>query len=536
MGKVMRADTEMGIFPLGKGRCAPDRLGDVLIIGLGKSGCASADYCLAESARVDSLTVVAGADTPQNRAQGERYAALGACVVYGEKVPSEALPAKRTFDLCIASPGISAFGDFYASARSCSSEVISEVEFAWRESPLDVRWVAVTGTNGKTTTTALTAHLLQVAGFDAKAVGNIGDPCISAVRAARAASVNGGLDASPSSPVLVAEVSSYQLAGTRLFAPDVAVLLNITPDHLAWHHGMDNYVFAKARVLANLSKSGGLAIMDATNGIVRDMVRALKEKSDGNRGFAYIPMGTKDGIASDMHERCGARNSAWIASSGMLCVRFDGMVHELVNRDELLIPGEHNAGNALAAAAAALALGASPDKLRAGLPSFKALAHRIEPCGDIAGVACYNDSKATNVDATLKALAAFAPRRPIVLLGGDDKGTDLRELVQNSEEHCAAVVCYGASRRRFLEAFDSAAIPVHRAEGMEDALDTALAFAQPGDIILLSPACASFDEFANYQQRGDVFKSLVMERGAAAQGARQGVSRGRSRRSRASGN
>ena len=559
MDKGMQTDSATGALHSSEGRCAPARLGDVLVIGLGKSGCAAADYCLEETGRVDSLTIVAGTDTPQNRERGARYADLGARVVYGETVPEEALPAKRTFDLCIASPGISAFSEFYASARSCSNEVISEVEFAWRESPADVRWVAITGTNGKTTTTALTAYLLQEAGFNAKAVGNIGDPCITAVRDARvavaggeqgaSAAADGALDANAPVTVLVAEVSSYQLTGTRLFAPDVAVLLNITPDHLKWHHGMENYIAAKARVYANLGKVGGVAIMDATNDIVRGMVRTLKEMPDEARGFAYIPLGTKDGLTSDMHERCGARNSAWIAPSGMLSVRFEDEVHELVNRDELLIPGEHNASNALAAAAAALALHAPIDKLRAGLKSFQALPHRIEPCGDVAGVACYNDSKATNVDATLKALAAFAPRKPFVLLGGDDKGTDLAELVRNAEEHCAAVVCYGASRQRFLEAFEGAALPVHRADHMEDALDAALALTQPGDIVLLSPACASFDEFANYQQRGDIFKQLVAERAAAAGGdsradgqqdaaggGEQGEAPDQARRSRTPGN
>lgn len=489
------------------GRLAPAKLGDVLVLGLGKSGRAAAEYCLEAPGRVSSLTIVAGRENEASRECARILAGRGARVFFGEEVATPCLPDAGRFDLCVASPGISEFGRFHASARAVSAEVVSEVEFAWRESPAAVRWVAVTGTNGKTTTTALASHLLASCGMRAPAVGNIGDPCIAAVGSAFAGEMP---------DVLVAEVSSYQLAGTSLFAPDVAVLLNITPDHLQWHRGMDNYIAAKRKVLANLGPAGGVAVIDATNDIVRSMVRELRAEGDGRRSFAYIPLGAAAGLSRDMHEACGARNSAWLDADGMLCVRLGDEVHRLVRRDELQIPGEHNAGNALAAAAAALALGAPPDGVRAGLRSFAPLAHRIEPCGSVAGVACYNDSKATNVDATLKALAAFAPKRPIVLLGGDDKGTDLSGLVRAAQEHCQAVVCYGASRERFLEAFRGCSIDVAAADHMEDALDAALGMARPGDIVLLSPACASFDEFDNFEQRGDVFRDLVRDRRGSA--------------------
>lgn len=170
--------------------------------------------------------------------------------------------------------------------------------------------------------------------------------------------------------------------------------------------------------------------------------------------------------------------------------------------------------NALAAASAAIALGADDAGVRAGLTSFTSLEHRIEACGSIRGIACYNDSKATNVDATLKALAAFDPRKPIVLLGGDDKFTSLDELVAAAQVHCKSVVCFGAAGARFLQAFEHATIPVYHAGRMEEALDCALSHAQEGDIVLLSPACASFDEFSCFEERGDVFKDLVSRRAA----------------------
>lgn len=483
---------------------APASLGDVLVLGLGKSGRATAEYCLkAAAGRVRSVTIAAGPDAESNRRQGAEFAGLGARVFYGEEVPAQVVPASGRFDVCIASPGISEFGPFFLSAKAASAEVISEVEFAWRESASDARWIAITGTNGKTTTTALAAHLLQECGWKAAAVGNIGDTCILAVEQGQ-------------TEVYVAEVSSYQLASTRYFAPDVAVLLNITPDHLKWHQGMENYIAAKARVYENLAASGGVAVLDATNDIVRAQVRALKAVPDAERGYAYIPMGAAAGLSADMHEVCGSANSAFVAQDGMLRVRWAGEAWDLVRADELQIPGEHNVSNALAAAAAALALGAPIDGIRAGLRSFAPLAHRIEPVGTVAGVACYNDSKATNVDATLKALAAFGAKRPIVLLGGDDKGTDLAELVAQTQAHCKSAVCYGAARERFVAAFAGSSVPVCQADHMEDALDAALAQAEPGDIVLLSPACASFDEFANFEQRGDIFRQLVAQRGLAA--------------------
>ena len=483
---------------------APEKLGDVLVLGLGKSGRAAAEYCLGPACdRVTSLTIAVGADTPGNREQGESYAARGARVAYGEYVPADSAPTPAGFALCIASPGISEFSEFYGSAKAVSAEVVSEVEFAWRESVADSRWLAITGTNGKTTTTALAAYLLAGCGMRAAAVGNIGDTCLDAVSAGE-------------TDVYVAEVSSYQLASTRLFAPDVAVLLNITPDHLKWHRNMDNYIAAKARVYENVAHTGGVVVMDATNDIVRAQVRALKAIPDDERGFDYIPLGAAAGLSADMHEVCGSRNAAFLDAQGVLCVRRGEDICRLVASGELQIPGEHNASNALAAAAAALALGAEPEALRVGLRSFEPLAHRIEPCGTVAGVACYNDSKATNVDATLKALAAFGEKRPIVLLGGDDKGTDLSVLVAEVQTHCKAAVCYGEAGPRFLEAFSGASVPTYAARHMADAFEEALSLASSGDIVLLSPACASFDEFNNFEQRGDVFRDLVTARSRSA--------------------
>ncbi len=475
------------------------RLGRVLVLGLGVSGKAAAEYCLdLLGDRVDALAVAAGAPNDDSLAWAEAARAAGAVVLFDHE------DIEGAYDLCIASPGISQFSPFYASAEAASAEVVSEVEFAWRESAAASRWVAVTGTNGKTTTTALATHLLRAAGLDAVAVGNIGDPCIKAVAAARA-------------EVYVAEVSSYQLASTRDFAPDVAVVLNITPDHLAWHRIHEHYAQAKWKVLANMGAvPGATAVLVACDEAVRARIREVR--AAGGFPFAYVPVGAAAGVGGDMRAACGAANAAFRGAGGRLTVALDGTVSELVSVDDLQITGEHNQANALAAASAALVLGASEAAVAEGLLSFAPMAHRIEPAGTVAGVACYNDSKATNVDATLVALRAFLPARPIVLLGGRDKGTDLAPLVAACEEHAKAVVCFGEARERFAAAFADAALPVFGAPALEAALDAALAAAEPGDVVVLSPACASFDEFSCFEERGDVFKALVAARAAAEEG------------------
>ncbi len=475
------------------------QLGRVLVLGLGVSGKACASYLLdLLGSRVESLHIAAGKYSQATDAWAQDARSRGASVAFDSESFDE------SYDLCIASPGISEFSDFYLNAKAASLEIISEVEFAWRESAADSRWVAITGTNGKTTTTAMIEHVLKGAGLAAGAVGNIGDTCIDAVAAGNLA-------------VYVAEVSSYQLASTRDFAPDVAVVLNITPDHLSWHRSHEAYAAAKWKVLDNLGAAdGACAVLDATNDEVRAKVRELRQMSNDQRGFSYVPVGTAAGLASDMREACGSANAAFVDARGNLRVALDGTEHALCCANDLLVKGAHNVANALAAASAALALGVSATEVACGLLTFKALEHRVEPCGSVAGVSCYNDSKATNVDAVLAAVAAFDPAKPIILLGGRDKGTSLDPLVAACRAHAKAVVCFGEARERFEEAFAQSGLEVLGARNMEAALDAALGVARAGDIVLLSPACASFDEFSCFEERGCRFKQLVSARAEAA--------------------
>lgn len=516
---------------------AAESLGHGLVLGLGVSGKAAVEYLAPLLGdRLESLTVLGGhandearswARTVQGRCEG---AAL--TIVFDDEDPAAHLPAgAQAFDLCIASPGISAFSDFYRNAQAVSRAVVSEVEFAWCESAEDSVWIAVTGTNGKTTTTALIEHLLKEAGLNATAVGNIGDACIEQVSRDLSAP-------SAARRYYVVETSSYQLASIDRFAPNAAVLLGITPDHIKWHRSHEHYAASKMKLLDGLpTVPGAVAVLDATNDEVRAKVRELRRQSDAERGFSYVPLGTAQGIEGDMRTACGAENAAFVAHQ-RLHVALNGADHDLCATSELNILGAHNWLNALAAASVALAVGVpAPDVSRA-LATFAPLEHRIEPVGTVGGVAYYNDSKATNVDATLQALKAFVPRRPIVMLGGDDKGTDLAELVASCRDHAGAVVCYGQGGPRFYEAMaplagqcgsqgaeaiitnkcsknslDFEKIPVILEQTFAQAFERATSLAEPGDIVLLSPACASFDEFSCFEERGERFKQLVAQLG-----------------------
>lgn len=476
-------------------------LGRVAVLGLGVSGSAVVAYLLETPERCLGLTVFVGQADPASDAV-QALCARGVDVRFGEQVEGE-------FDLCIASPGIPETGAFYQSACGACGQVISEVEFAWRESRADSLWIAVTGTNGKTTTTALIAHLIDAAyqagaqrphhGFRVETCGNIGTPCIDAVAAA---------NASGEASVFVAEVSSYQLASTKRFAPNIGVFLGISPDHLTWHGSFDAYATAKWRMLEHMERNGGVAIIDATNDCAREQCKRLRT-AQSIPEFSYVPLGTKAGITGDMRKACGAQNAAFKALDGTLTLASGNQEVQLCNADDLAIKGTHNVVNALAAAAAAYAAGVDPFIIAQALPTFSALEHRIEPAGQVNSVQFFNDSKATNVDATLVAVASFEPGSVVVMLGGRDKLGPLDELVAACNQYAKAVVLFGEARERFAEAFQTACPHVATVSSFDEAFRTACTLAKAGDSVLLSPACASFDEFSCFEERGEHFKELV---------------------------
>ena len=458
--------------------------GDILIVGLGVSGEAAAAYCAARASSGDpvSVTVVDSGDSDALRIRAERLRGMGADVRLGTSIVA------ATYDLAIASPGIPPQAELMFEVRRSAAEVISELEFAYRRS--SCQWLAVTGTNGKTTVTSLLGHLLSVAGTPATVVGNIGTPAISAV------------DEIGPPAALVAEVSSFQLALTERFHPRVAVLLNITPDHLDWHGDMETYTADKARVFARQG-ADDTAIIDGDDpGAARliDVVRA--------RGVRVVEVSIErvpDG-------------GAGLSAEGMLTLDAASGPLTLTHRDELHILGDHNVSNALAAAAAAHAFGAAPERISAGLRTFEPIEHRLEPVGAVGGVEYFNDSKATNPDAALKALASFPGRALMMLLGGRNKGNSFDELGRAMERAGARAIVFGEAADRIAGDLLATGVQFERAGDLADALRAAAALAEPGSAVLLSPACASCDEFSGYADRGRTFRRIVEKMAEGADG------------------
>lgn len=447
-------------------------LGHVLVLGLGSSGEATARYLVSlPEGAVESVTVADAADNETLRAKAADLSENGIEVLLGV----EALSSR--FDLCVASPGIPPHAPLMASAKHSCDEVISEIEFAYRRS--GGRWVAVTGTNGKTTTTALVAHLLETGGFTTRLVGNIGTPAISVV------------DAAGPQDVFVAEVSSFQLALTTTFRPKVAVLLNITPDHIDWHGSFDRYASDKVKMFANQA-AGDTAVIDV----------------DDSGSAPYAAVLGKRGVDVWRVSVTGAPAQAGL-SDGVLWLDAGADPGPLVAVSQLHIRGAHNTGNALAAAAAAAAMGVSRQDISRGLTGFQPIEHRLEPFATVRGVQWFNDSKATNPDAVVKAIAAFDDRKIVLLLGGRNKGNSFDSLARTARGRVRAVVAFGEARDEIARAFARASFDPVMAPDLEHAVTAAARLAQPGDAAVLSPACASFDEFDGYEHRGRIFKEIV---------------------------
>ena len=451
---------------------------DLLVLGAGSTGLDVVAWALDHPERARSITVYAGAKASPT-GETRRLEGAGVRFVFGTE------DVEGAYDICVASPGISEFSDFFRDARAASGEIMGEPEFAWRLSP--ERWCAITGTNGKTTTTSLTDHLLHASGMKSVAVGNIGEPPIHEV------------DKREAGEWFVAELSSYQIATAHELHPRVACLLNITPDHLAWHRTHENYALAKVKLFDTMGPDALIAVDVEDEGIARVADRI------------YLP-GRR--ICKLAIEDAGGPDAAYLRD-GVLAVRLGGTEHVLIPERDLQIHGRFNTINALAASACALACGADDEGVRRGLESFKPLEHRIEPVREIAGVRWYNDSKATNTDAVEKALTAFPDDRVTLLLGGHDKGTPLEDFMVKVVAGASAVVCFGAARGRFRKALEETpgadSLTIADAGSLRDAVDVAASLANRGDVVLLSPACSSFDEFSGYEERGRAFKGYVAD-------------------------
>jgi UDP-N-acetylmuramoylalanine--D-glutamate ligase len=436
----------------------------VTVVGLAKSGVAAARLLTAAEADVRAT------DLKPVASLGRDVAALAAEGVHLVDGPAAFAGAQ----LVVISPGVPVDGPQLAPARARGVPVIGELELGWRAMEADT--VAITGTNGKTTTTALTGALLAVQSRPVLVGGNIGTPLAAHALAFAA------------DGVVVAEASSFQLETIETFRPRVAAVLNITPDHLDRHRTLEAYVDAKARIFMNQTASD-CAVLNADD----EPTRAL-----AGRTAARVLW----------FSRLGPVDEGVFVRDGWVVARLDGRVEEVCPVSEIRLRGQHNVENVLAATACALRMGQGVESIRRVIGSFKAVAHRIEFVRDVDGVHVYNDSKGTNVASTIKALESF-PERVILIAGGKGKGQDFAPLAAAARGRVGHAVVIGEDGDKIAAAFERAGIAVSTADSMPGAIDAALAAARAGDVVLLSPACASFDMFDNYEHRGDVFKRLV---------------------------
>ena len=452
----------------------------MLVLGLARTGVATARFCAERGARVtaseERTASQLGETVPQLRD-------LGCTLELGGHRPETFLSQ----DLIIPSPGVPATNPALLAARAAHVPIWSEIELAWRF--LRGRLIALTGSNGKTTTTLLVGHILTKAGMPVIVAGNIGTPVIAHV------------EESTDRSTTVAEASSFQLELIDSLRPEISVLLNITPDHLDRHASLEDYGRAKARIFDNQTEAD-FAIINADDA-------------------------TATGYAPARPQVCWFSRLKRVASGAFLrgdeiVFRRDGQETVLLRRGDIRLRGEHNLENVLAAVSAAFLAGAGVAAITEGVRTFAGAEHRLEFVGEIGGVSFFNDSKATNVDAARRALEAFAGGL-FVILGGKDKGSDYAPLAEPLRQRARQALLIGAASGK-IAAQLAGAVSLEHAETLERAVALAFERARPGDTVLLAPACASFDQFENYEHRGRIFKELVRRleeaRAAAAPGGK----------------
>ena len=442
----------------------------VLVVGLGKSGVASALFLKAHGARVTVSDTKSG-DELRNE--------IPVLLDHGITVETGG-HGERTFrgqDLIVVSPGVPIDVAPLVQARAMGESVIGEIELAAQFLPGPI--VAITGSNGKTTTTTLTGEIISADGFPALVGGNIGTPAISLA------------DEAKPGTVIVLEVSSFQLETIATFRPKVAVVLNVTPDHLDRHRTFEVYANAKARIFENQQESD-FAVLNADDPTCVQMAARTRAQV-----FWF----------SRQKE---VENGAWVRD-GAIVFRDTKRQREILQVSEIPLKGTHNLENVLAAVCASSLVGCAPRMIRQAVVNFKAVEHRLEFVATIDGVDYYNDSKATNVDATIKALESF-PANIHLILGGKDKGSDYTVLNDLLRKRVKRVYTIGAAAAKIESQITSSkdgGPQVVPSKTLENAIRSAHAAAQPGDVVLLAPACASFDQFKSYEHRGQVFKEVV---------------------------
>jgi len=443
----------------------------VLVVGLGKSGLAAALFLRRKGAQVTVSDVRSAAalahDIPALLDQGIMVEAGG-----------HGLLTFRRQDLIVVSPGVPLDTPELVQVRSFGLPVIGELELAARF--LAGKTLAITGSNGKTTTTSLCGEILAAAHVKVQVGGNIGVPVIALVEESR----DDGWS--------VLEVSSFQLETTYEFRPNIAVILNITPDHLDRHGSMENYIAAKERIFANQGPGDALVLNADDDAAARAAAR------------------TKSRLFWFSRTRI-VRQGAFVYEGAIYFRATEQSAPEFILKVESIpLKGQHNVENVLAAVCAARLAEVAPEAIRRAVEAFRAVEHRLEFVATVNGVDYYNDSKATNVDAAMKAIAAF-PSGIHLILGGKDKNSDYRLMRPLIQERVKAIYTIGAASEKITTHVEGSA-PIVNSGTLDVAVSKAGDAAQPGEIILLAPACSSFDQFQNYEQRGQVFKDLVFAR------------------------
>lgn len=552
-------------------------LGEVLILGAGVSGLATLEYLNTQgTSEVSSYTLVGGKESlslkklPQTNVDGR--------IVLGtDEIPD---PVRGDlYDIAVVSPGISPYSEIFQAAQKKSKRIISEVELAYLELP--IRWIGITGTNGKTTTTTLVAHMLNEMGSFAIAAGNIGLPLTSLMAKFKQdfdeakkradceksetfyAFPNGRYEAVVTDekqegaseefpdafPWIVAELSSYQLENTFLFHPKIACLLNVAPDHLAWHKGFENYRSAKAKIFQNLEKTD-YCVVDIDDESTLEIARSLQEAGKTVFVVSSRPEEIFVNFFQGKTDASNLKNAAYLdPDTKHLNLALEGAHYDIGEAAAFPLKGEHNVRNMLAALSLVSIATRNTsrfkempaqnfaDALAKALKSCPALPHRIEEVATIDGVTFVNDSKATNYASTLVALKALSNESKVLLFGGKEKGIELtKDILDALGSECEAIVCFGEAGKRCqaeLEVFferepgeageiqkesksknkisASKRPEIYGASNLEEAVSTAEKLAKKlrASCILLSPGFSSFDEFSSFEERGDAFNKIV---------------------------
>jgi UDP-N-acetylmuramoylalanine--D-glutamate ligase len=437
----------------------------VLVVGLGKSGVASALFLKSRGARV-----TVSDSKPEEELRKDILPLLEQGIVVEAGGHGE-----RTFrgqDLIVVSPGVPFDAPPLVQARSLGEPVIGEIELAAQFLPGPI--VAITGANGKTTTTTLAGEIIRAGKLPALVGGNIGTPAITFV------------DKAKPDTWIVLEVSSFQLETILSFRPRISVILNITPDHLDRHKTFANYANAKARIFEN-QQADDFTVLNLDDAATAELATRTKgslfwfsRKKEVDRGS--------------------------FVRGGKIFVRNSNQEFDVMPLSEIPLKGSHNLENVLAGVSVGVLAGCRPADIREAVKNFKAVEHRLEYVATIAGIEYYNDSKATNVDATIKALESF-PANVHLILGGKDKGSDYAVLNDLLRQRVKRVYTIGAAAAKIESQIKGP--DVAHAETLENAIRLATDAAQAGDIVLLAPACASFDQFQSYEHRGRLFKEIV---------------------------